>query len=287
MNTNHGQRVRPSVFVDGRHVPQTPGGAIDWNYVSAAFALGAAMAKLSAVALKGATALSVDALTKRLEAGTLLYFGNRANVVVTVADADVNAAETAFTVAALSGPIPTGEVLEFSGSGAGFAKTSARLATGATSFACAALAEDIDNAATATYLGGPMLARVTVAAEVGATSVTVQALKLEIDDNAEAFYAGEQGGKILPQYTIMAQLASGLYIPRAGVLAAETAKCILLEEANEASVHSSKTGYGMAEQGLVYENLMPEADTSGNIDSTFKTELLAVGFRFRDFLDNR
>lgn len=71
------------------------------------------------------------------------------SVQVKVNDADVNAGETAFTVEALSGAIPSGTVLEFSDGN--FAKLSANAASGATSLTVVALDADIADDATAVY----------------------------------------------------------------------------------------------------------------------------------------
>ena len=91
--------------------------AIDWPKVSAYFfAQGKFTVKLSAAALKGAVALAVDALPYAVKKGTNLDFGRYAPVTVTHRESQP-AAATAIPVNALSGPIPSGTLLDFTGAG--------------------------------------------------------------------------------------------------------------------------------------------------------------------------
>jgi hypothetical protein len=115
----------------------------------------------------------------------------------------VNAGETAITVTALSGPIPSGTVLQFSGAGAGFARLTAAAAAGATSLTVEALPEDIDNAATALFPGGTKQARLTAAAAAGATSLTVDELQFALVDDNTAIYAGTTGVAHIPSGTLL------------------------------------------------------------------------------------
>lgn len=89
-------------------------------------------------------------------------------VLVKVNDADVNAGETALTVEALSGAIPSGTVLEFSDGN--FAKLSANAAAGATSLTVVALDADIADDATALYDAEPGFDMVLAGTLVGRTT---------------------------------------------------------------------------------------------------------------------
>lgn len=84
--------------------------------------------------------------------------------------------------------------------------------------------------------------------------------------------------------TIMARLASGKVIPRVDVdldpapgdqLGTETAVGLLIGEANTADKTDALTGYGLLLGGVVYENLLPDAEEADLDD--WKTEL---GARF-------
>jgi hypothetical protein len=196
--------------------------------------------KLGAAAAQGAVALTTDALSGPVPAGAILNFGNLAQVTVTVNDADVNATETAITVAALSGPIPAGTVLEFSGSGAGFAKLSAAAAQGATSLVVEALAQDIDNAATAVFEGGDQIARVTTAAITGATTIAVEDLPLGIADDSEALFAGG---------TIQARLTTA---------AADGATSLVVDELQFADSETDPSFTGVRPGSRVAENFLPD-----------------------------
>ena len=89
-------------------------------------------------------------------------------VLVKVNDADVNAGETSMTVEALSGPIPSGTVLEFSDGN--FAKLSADAAAAATTLTVVALDADIADDATATYDSEPGFDLVAAGTLVGRTT---------------------------------------------------------------------------------------------------------------------
>jgi hypothetical protein len=166
-----------------------PGGA---KLIAAEFmATDAVIATVGAAgAAAGATSIPVAALSGAIPSGTILNFGSYAPVTVTINDADVNATETSITVTALSGPIPAGTILQFSGAGAGYAKLTADAAAAATTLTVEALPEDIDNAATATFAGGTKQARLTAAAASGATSLTVDELQFALVEDDAATYAG-------------------------------------------------------------------------------------------------
>lgn len=73
--------------------------------------------------------------------------------VLVRATATANSSATSITVAALSGPIPAGTLLDFGGAGAKLAKTTATAAAGATSIAVVALAAAVSAGDTARYFG--------------------------------------------------------------------------------------------------------------------------------------
>lgn len=73
-------------------------------------------------------------------------------VIVTVGAAGAAGGATSVPVAALSGPIPSGTILDFTGSGK-FAKLTAAAATGATTLTVEALPQALVSGDVATYLG--------------------------------------------------------------------------------------------------------------------------------------
>ena len=267
------------------------GGQIDWSKVGAYFyAKGKFTVKLNGAAAAGADELTVDALSHPLTKGTNLDFGRYAPVTVTVNDADVNAGETGITVVALPGPIPAGTILKFSGSGAGFAKVTADAAAAATALVVEALPEDIDNAATADYPGGPKNAEVTEDVAAGATTVPVEPLPFDLDNDAEAIadYTGSGDKRMIPAGTVMARTDDDLLIPRRDATD-ETATEILQSDAQEGALKDAKSGYGTLIEAQVYENLLPDADDAGDIPAGYKTEMATNGGRFNysDWNDDR
>lgn len=142
---------------------------------------------LTAAAAKAAVTLAVEALLAPVPAGTVLNFGTRAAVAVTVNDASVSANATAIGCCALNGPIPSGEVLDFGGKK--FARLSAAVAALATSVPVDALATALTQGDVATYEDDQVIeAKVTTDAAVGDETITVAALDGEIADEAEARY---------------------------------------------------------------------------------------------------
>lgn len=198
-------------YLDREHL--VPGGGIvDAAQFNAQDAVVVTVGASGAAA--GATSIPVDALSGAIPSGTILNFGSYAPVTVTVNDADVNATETSITVVALSGPIPAGTRLEFSGAGSGYAQLTADAITGATTLTVEALPEDIDNAATATFVGGTKQARLTAGAAAAATSLTVDELQFALVDDDTATYAGAGTfKKVIPSGTAIgrtfAERASG------------------------------------------------------------------------------
>lgn len=96
-------------------------------------------------------------------------------------------------------------------------------------------------------------------------------------DSADPERANAQGKKYIPDGTIMALLDGGAMIPAADVgldleggnqTGAETAVGLLIGEANESDRSDALTGYGLLRGGVVYENLLPDAE-----DEDFETWL--------------
>lgn len=279
---------RPNAIVDPDSVTRNQGRQIDFSKASVKFQRGAIQIKLAAAAAKGATGLTIDALAEDLPIDTILNFGNVANVVVVVGAAGALADATSLPVDALSGPIPSGTVLDFGGKK--FARLTAAALAGAVALTVAALPTALVDDDTATYVGGTQQARLTAAAARGATALVIDELQFAIADDDIAYALGEPGTKRIPALTVMAQLASGLCIPRADVTGAETAQFMLETDAQEGSVSDSKSGYGHMTSAHVFENLLPDADpTTGLIPSGWKTELRAFGGKwiFEPYADSR
>lgn len=274
----------PGFIADEGSIVRKNGGIIiAWPLITDAYRIGAQTVKLASAAAIGADELTVDALPVALSAGQFLNFGEYAPVTVTVNDADVNATETGITVTALSGPIPAGTILEFSDGT--YAELSADADAGATTLTVQALAADITDAATATFNGGTMQARVTAAADKGATTVAVDELQFGIADDAEAVVGGTGEKVIEPQAMVKVAAGdyAGQYVPRVIRPAAETAEGILETSAREGSV-SATTGFGLIVGGAIYDNLLGVTP-----DGTVKSELKAAGsgFYFQTYADSR
>jgi hypothetical protein len=278
---------RAAFIADPSSVSREPGGRqIDWDQVGDAYRSSKETVKANGAAAAGATAITVDALPIKVQAGQLLNFGTYAPVTVTTSGAA--AAATALPVTALSGPIPSGTVLNFTGAGE-FAVLTADAAAGATSLAVEALDATIENADTALFPGGTIQARVTANAAAGATSLTVDELQFAVADNAEAIIGGS-GSKVIPAGTVMAELTGGKVVPRAARPGSETAIGLLETGAAEDSKSDALSGYGLIIGGVIYENLLPDAAGGTTISSTYKTELqtagVGTGFAWRTYADD-
>lgn len=274
--------TRPAFVVDLASMISNQGRQLDWDKIpSDKYRADKKTVTLNGAVDFGGTTLTVDALEADLPAGTVLDFGTDDDFTVTINDADVNAGETAITVVALPGKVPAGTVLKFSGGGAGFALVTADAAAGATSLTVEALPEDIDNAATAPYTGGRKLARVTTIALAGATSVTVDAIAENLDDNDVAYYGGTPGSETIPAGTVFCELSSGKVVPRVDRPGSETAAMIAKTPMARNDQTAAVSGFGFYIGGVIFENLLPEADSgTGLISSTYKTELEANLHRF-------
>jgi hypothetical protein len=258
--------------------------------VTAAYRATSKTITAAATAAAGATSLTVEALPVKVKAGTILNFGTLAPVTVTLNDGSVAAGDTSITVTALSGPIPAGTYLDFSGgTNAQVARVNTAAVAGATSLTVYPLDGTIANSSTATFPGGTIQARVTANAAAGATSLTVDELQFLIADDSTATLEGTDDYSI-PAGTVMAELSSGKVIPRAIIPGSETAIGLLETEASYLDRAAALSGYGIIVGGLVYENLLPDANGGSTINSTYKTELqtagVGTGFGFATYADN-
>lgn len=95
------------------------------------------------------------------------------------------------------------------------------------------------------------------------------------------------GKKYVPDGSIMAVLASGKMIPRVDVdlspapgdqLGTEVAGGLLIGQADEGDHADALTGYGLLLGGVVYENLLPDAEANDFAD--WQAELAAAGRNF-------
>lgn len=162
-------------------------------------------------------------------------------------------------------------------------------AQGATSIPVAALSGAIPGG-TLLDFGGAKFARVTSAgAAAGATSVPVAAIPTALvqDDTA---WTGGTGGKFIPALTVMVELSSGKTVPRAIRPGAETAQFMIETDAAEDQRSNALTGFGHLAGGEFFENLLPDATGSPAVlPSAYKTELRAFGgpWLFDQYADSR
>ena len=151
----------------------------------------------------------------------------------------------------------------------------------------------IESADTAAFAGGGINAEVTEDAAAAATALVVEPLPFAIADDSEALANQENSaaGRMIPAGTVMCRVPSTeLLLPRRDRSAAEEAVGFLVSDAHEFSVSDAKTGYGLVIGGTeIYENLLPDADSSGDLAAAYKTELAANthGFIFVDWTDTR
>lgn len=176
--------------------------------------------------------------------------------VVVALSASALAAATSISFAALSGPIPSGTVLDF---------------------------------------GTNKFARTTAAAAAAATSVAVAALPTALAGSESATFAGTAGtgSKVLPAGTPVGDaLGSGKVAPR--IVTTNPAIGLLETAAVENDVSAAISGVGIVIGGVVFENLLPAAWLSGTpkvLASAVKTELqtagVGTGFAFQQYGDSR
>ncbi len=155
----------------------------------------------------------------------------RDDAVVVTAAANAAQGATAITVDALSGPIPSGTLLQF---------------------------------------GADEYATLTADADEGDTSLAVSALVNAIEDNDTALYGGT-GVKKLDAGTVMVQLTNGKMAPRASRPGAETAIGLLASHAYENSKVAALSGYGVIIGGVMYQNLLPEGTPDSTVKSELNT----------------
>lgn len=122
-------------------------------------------------------------------------------------------------------------------------------------------------------------------------SVTREPTGRQIDWDEVATDYIPAGGtkKHLPAGTVMALAADGTIVPRAGDPVGLTAIGLLTSNADEGDPTEALTGHGLIIGGVIYENLLPDAD-AGSLPADYKTELQAAGrgtgFAFRTYADN-
>jgi hypothetical protein len=203
---------RPPAIVDPDTVKRSQGRQVDWSLVTGRYR-------------QGAVAVVVGAAGAALDA-------------------------TSVPVAALSGPIPSGTVLDF---------------------------------------GGKKFARLTADALQGATALTVAALATALV-SGDTSYTGGTGGKFIPALTVMVELASGKTVPRAIRPGAETAQFMIETDAAEDQISNALTGFGHIIGAHLFENLLPDASGDPAVlPGAYKTELRAFGgsWVFDQYADSR
>ena len=137
------------------------------------------------------------------------------------------------------------------------------------------------------------LANVNTAALKGAATLTVDPLGAALLAGNTATYAGFDGGygyvghKLIASGTIIAELSTGLIIPRSLVTDGTAASGILIDTAQEFNLTDAANGYGILAGGAVYADLLPESQNANF--ATWKTELTNTvpGFRFVKYVDSR
>lgn len=278
-------------FFNVNESPQGEGGQIDWSRLPAdSFNIGKFTVKLAEAVDIGETAVNVDALLYALKKGTVLDFGTVVGQTVTVT-ASALAAATSITVSALAAPLLDNTLLDFGTNK--LARVNGDHAAGATTITVDAIPTALAGNETATVVGGDKVLRLTADAAEGATSITVEPPEFAIadDSEAQADKTGNTDGRLIPAGTIMCRTSAGLMIPRSvgSGSGTEVSTEILRSDAIENSPVAAKSGYGSIKGGGMYENLMPDADSSGDVSSTYKTELNTAGctFWFTDWSDSR
>lgn len=270
------------------------GGPIVWSRVSEYFTAGKFTVKVNGAVAKAAESITVDALEHPVKANTTLDFGAEADVEVELSGNEA-IGQTVLSVVALPGPLPAGAILNF-GAGENIVELASAAIAGATTITITeALTVALETGDTATYQGGRKLAEVQEDADAGAVTLVVAPVQFAIADNAEAIadYTGTGDKRRIPAGTVMARASTndGLIPRRDGVVGdGETAVGFLVSDADEKSVSDAKSGYGIVIGGTsIYENLCPDADGSGDISSTYKTELVAAGVAvpYIDWTDDR
>ena len=280
----------PSFIVDQHTVVRDNGRQIDWDALGDTFVNLPQIVKVNGAVAKGAVSITVDVLPFDLKIGDVLDFGELDPVIVTVGAAGALATATSIPVAALSGPIPSGTVLDFGTNK--FARLTADAVATDTALTVAALPTALVSTNTATYKGGELVAFLDAAAAAGDTTVSVEEVPVPIPDNAEAILPLPVGyeierGRHVKAGTVVDLNSDGKIVPSSLNTGGLTAYGILLTNADEFSETDSASGYGVVVSASVYENLLPD-QSGGTINGTWKTELLARGgwWLFGPYADN-
>lgn len=271
---------------------QGPGYQIDWARTSDFFAGGSFNVQLNGAVAVGADSITVDALTRPLKIGDILRAPDVATVVVTLT-ANKAIGQTSLAVTALTGPIPAGTVLD-AGTGKQ-AKTTSAAAKNATTIAVETLDTAWVSGDTATYQGGEHNLEVLADASEGATSVSVGNVQFAIADNTKliAQVTGRLASeKFIPEATVMAlDATSKKMFPRRDADTEQAIGLIASDASNSVqAAHQARSGYGtVIGNTFLFENLLPDADESGDLPSAYKTELAAntLGFTYTDYIDTR
>jgi hypothetical protein len=144
----------------------------------------------------GATSIPVAALSGAIPSGAILNFGTLPGGTVTINDGSISAGDTSITVVALPVALPAGTYLNFTGgTNAQVVQLSAAAAAAATAITVFPVDGTIANSATAPYYGGTKQARLTAAAATGATALTVDELQFALVQDDAATYSGS-GSKL-------------------------------------------------------------------------------------------
>lgn len=279
-------------FFDEQENMRGRGGQIDWTRVAAdgSFNQGKFTVTVTEPIATGDVEATVSALAHALKKGTVLDFGDYEPVTVVIDDAGEAIGQTVLSVDALTGALPSGAVLDF-GAGENVVVLASAAIEGATSITIRdALTVALEGNDSADFGGGSQSIQLSADAAAGATTLDIEPASLPVADNdtASADYTGTDDFRIIPSGTVMCRTTAGLLIPRA-VADAETASEILASDAIERSDVDAMTGYGTYVSGIIFENMMPDADSAGDIPSAYKTELATAGcsFIFHDFSDSR
>lgn len=274
------------------HMTQGPGYQMNWARVSSFFAAGKQIVKANGAASIGADALTVDALPFGIRQGETIDFGVVETVVVTLSGNEA-IGQTDLSVTALTGPIPAGTLLDF-GTGEQLVKLTAAAAAGAVLIIVEALTIALETGDTATYQGGKNTVEATADVLEGAVSVPITNLEFAIADNAEGVLQREglsSADKFVPEATVMAvdkTTTPYTQIPARDADTEEANHFLASDASNarQASSHS-RSGYGTVNGNtFIYENLCPDADSSGDLPAAFKTQLIAnAHFKASDFVD--
>lgn len=273
----HTPIMRPPFVVDQGSIVRDTGRQIEWDALDSRYDHGAALVVLTESVDVDETAITVNALTKPIPAGTILDFGDLAAIIVTLT-ADKAIGQVSLAVLALTGALRAGTILNF---GVGKqARITADAAVGAVAVTVEALDTALTNGNTATIPATRKTLRLSAPALVGALSITVDGADMALEIGDFAFFGGDHieagRGRYIYPGTVVDLLPNGRVVPSAMNGAGLTAYGILETGADEDSRTDAITGYGVICAGYLYENLLPE-EAIGVINTTWKTELRARG----------